>query len=118
MKLLTTLFVALAMTAAAADVAGTWKASLETPNGTIQNTFVFKVDGGKLTGTVTGQAGEAPIADGKVEGDNVSFTVKRDTPNGELVLNYKGTISGDDMKMTVTIPAMDRSFDFAAKREK
>ncbi|HTP30791.1 MAG TPA: hypothetical protein VMJ75_01380 [Candidatus Acidoferrales bacterium] len=118
MKVLTTLFLALALTASAADVAGSWKASLETPNGTIENTFVFKVDAGKLTGTVTGQMGEAPISDGKVDGDNVSFTVKRDTPNGEFVLNYKGAVSGDEIKMTVSIPAMDRSFDFTAKRVK
>jgi hypothetical protein len=31
-----------ALTLCAADVAGTWKASVETPNGTIEDTFVFK----------------------------------------------------------------------------
>jgi hypothetical protein len=118
MKLIALLFAAFAMTAAAADIAGTWKASIETPNGTIENTFVLKVDGDKLTGTVTGQMGEAPITDGKVDGDNVSFAVKRQTPNGEFVLNYKGAVSGDEMKVTVQIPAMDRSFDFTAKRAK
>ena len=34
------------------DAAGTWKGSIDTPNGAIENTFVFKVDGARLTGTV------------------------------------------------------------------
>src|ERR1019366_2437871 len=41
------------LAALAADASGTWKASLETPNGTMENTFTLKVDGDKLTGTVT-----------------------------------------------------------------
>jgi hypothetical protein len=53
MKILAALFVLLAGTALAADVAGTWKATVDTPNGAMESTFVFKVDGAKLTGTVT-----------------------------------------------------------------
>jgi len=37
----------------AADIAGTWKATAEGPNGAIERTFVFKVDGTKLTGETT-----------------------------------------------------------------
>jgi len=119
MKLLTLLFALFAICANAADIAGTWKASIETPNGTIETTFVFKVDGDKLTGTATSaQMGESAIADGKVDGDNISFAIKRDTPNGEFVLNYKGKVAGDEIKMTISIPAMDRSFDMTAKRAK
>ncbi|SPE37296.1 exported hypothetical protein [Candidatus Sulfopaludibacter sp. SbA3] len=64
-KWLLALIAAFALTASAADVAGTWKASVETPNGTFESTFAFKVDGAKLTGTVTGQMGEAPISEGR-----------------------------------------------------
>src|SRR5450759_201727 len=68
-----------AIVALAADASGTWKASVETPNGTMENTFTFKVEGDKLTGTITmGQMGEAPISEGKVDGDNVSFAVVRE----------------------------------------
>ena len=46
------------MAALAADASGTWTASLETPNGTMENTFTLKVDGDKLSGTITmGQMG-------------------------------------------------------------
>src|ERR1035437_7067707 len=65
------------LAALAADASGTWKASMEGPNGTMESTFAFKVDGDKLTGTVTmGQMGEAPTSEGKVDGDNVSFALR------------------------------------------
>ena len=119
MKLLVTLFALFALTAAAADLAGTWKASIETPNGNIESTFEFKVDGAKLTGTVTSQQmGSTPISDGKVDGDNFSFALKREGPNGEFVINYKGTVKGDEAKMQISIAAFDRTFDVTAKRVK
>jgi hypothetical protein len=119
MKLFLALFVLFALTASAADLAGTWKASLETPNGNIESTFEFKVDGAKLTGSVTSQQmGTTPISDGKIEGDNFSFAVKREGPNGEFVINYKGTVKGDEAKMQISIAAFDRTFDVTAKRAK
>ena len=66
-----------AWTASAADVAGTWKASTSTPDGnTFETTFVFKVDGEKLTGSTSNQfMADTPISEGKVDVDNVSFLV-------------------------------------------
>ena len=65
MKWLLVLFAAFAFTASAADIAGTWKASTETPNGTFETTFVFKVDGTTLTGSTTNQMmGEKAISEG------------------------------------------------------
>jgi hypothetical protein len=119
MKWLLAMMAVFALTASAADVSGTWKATVETPNGTMETSFTFKVDGSKVTGTATmGQMGESPISEGKVEGDTVSFAIVRQGPNGEFRINYKGTVSGDDMKITATIPAMDRSFEMTAKRAK
>ncbi len=107
------------ITASAADVSGTWKGSVETPNGAMETTFVFKVDAGKVTGTATmGQMGESPISEGKVDGDTVTFAVVRQGPNGEFRINYSGKATGDDMKITATIPAMDRTFEMTAKRSK
>src|SRR5436309_6759826 len=85
----TTILLALAFAAVAADVTGKWVAQVAGRNGTQEMTFNLKVDGGKLTGTVTGGGGgrgrrgggggggaaqPAPITDGKIDGDNVSFT--------------------------------------------
>jgi hypothetical protein len=49
----------LCVAAAAADISGKWKAEFNTPDGTQRvNTFTFKVDAGKLTGTVAGAQDE------------------------------------------------------------
>jgi hypothetical protein len=103
----------------AADASGTWKASIETPNGTMENTFTLKVAGDKLTGTITmGQMGEAPISEGKVDGDNVSFAVVRERDGNQFKIAYKGKVAGDEMKLTGEVVGMDRTFEMTAKRAK
>ena len=42
----------------------------------MERTFVFKVDGHKLTGeTTSNMFGKSTIEDGKVDGDDISFSV-------------------------------------------
>jgi hypothetical protein len=107
------------LTVLAADASGTWKASIETPNGAMENTFTFKVEGDKLTGTITmGQMGEGPISEGKVDGDNVSFAVVREFNGNEFRINYKGKVAGDEMKLTGEVVGRDRTFEMTAKRAK
>src|SRR5262249_40162481 len=115
-RLLATLLIC-AAAAFAADASGTWKASIETPNGTIEATFTLKVDSGKLTGTVTnGQTGETKISDGKVDGDSISFSIVRESNGNEFRINYKGKVSDTEIKFTGDIPGMDRTFEFTAKK--
>jgi hypothetical protein len=100
-----------ALTALGADVAGKWKATFESQNGTREVTFTFQVSDGKLTGTATGQQGDAPVV-GKVEGDKINFTVERD----QFKATFTGTIDGDEIKLSGTIG--ERTFDFPLKRVK
>jgi len=117
--LIPVMFALFALLAFAADATGTWKASFETPNGKIESTFVFKVDGSKLTGTVTtANFGEVQIADGKVDGDNVAFSTVRNGPQGEFRINYKGKMAEDEIKFDVTVAGMDQTFPITAKRVK
>ena len=37
-------------------------------------TFNFKADGSTLTGTMSNPRGESRIKDGKIDGDNISFS--------------------------------------------
>ena len=107
------------LAALAADASGTWKASMEGPNGMMESTFVLKVDGAKLTGSVTmGEMGEAPISEGKVDGDSVSFAVVRERDGNQFRVNYKGKVSGDEMKLSGEVVGMDRTFEMTAKRAK
>jgi hypothetical protein len=95
-KTLTTLlgFLLLAAVAFAADVTGKWTAMVPGRDGEQAATFTFKQEGDKLTGTFTRPQGELPLADGKVSGDTISFTVE--TQRGKQ--NYTGTISGTEIK--------------------
>jgi hypothetical protein len=103
----------LAVSLSAADVSGKWRAEFTTPDGTQRvNTFTFKVEGDKLTGTVAGTQDETPIKDGKVTGDTISFTADR--PFGTFA--YKGKITGE--AITFTVQFNDNAFEMTAKRQK
>jgi hypothetical protein len=120
-KWLLVLMAMFTLAASAADVTGTWKASTETPNGTMESTFVFKVDGAKLTGTVSNpMGGENPISDGKIDGDALSFVVAISFNGQDFKLNYAGEVTGNEMKLTITMPALGggdpRSFEMTAKK--
>jgi len=53
-------------------------------------TFNFKADGAMLTGSTLGFDGaEVPIKDGKIDGNNISFTVTFDFGGMPFVLSYK-----------------------------
>src|SRR5260221_7643561 len=90
--------VSLSLVMAAADVSGKWKAEFTTPDGTARvNTFTFKAEGGNLTGTVAGAQDETAIQNGKITGDEISFTAER--PFGAF--SYKGKVSGNEIKFKV-----------------
>jgi hypothetical protein len=101
----------------AADVDGKWSGSVSTPNGDFPVGFAFKADGAKLTGTMEGMDGmNIPIADGKVDGANISFTVTLDFGGMPLVLNYKGVVSAAEIKLMGD--AMGMPFELTVKKAK
>ncbi len=117
MKWMLALIALFAVTASAADISGTWKGTAETQNGPVVRTFVFKVDGNKLTGDTTSDMfGKSVIEDGKIDGDNVSFTITVNYQGNEGKVNYKGKVDGDQIKFTVEIPAYDQKIEYIAKR--
>ena len=117
MKRLLFLLAALAMSALAADVAGTWKVSAEGPNGNMERTFVFQVDGSKLTGeTTSSMMGKSTIADGKVEGDNLSFTITIKLQDNEMKVNYKGKVTGNEIHFTAELPGGGQSIEWHGKK--
>ena len=110
----------LAALAFAADVSGKWTAQVPGRNGqAAENTFNLKVEGDKVTGTITSPQGEATIADGKVSGDDISFTVSREIQGNAIKIIYKGKVSGDEIKFTRTIEGRDvPPTEFTAKKAK
>src|SRR5208282_5913508 len=84
-----------------AKVAGTWEMTSQGQNGPMTQTLTITQDGGTIKGTVTGRRGDAPL-EGTVTGNKVSFTVKRQTQDGDtMVIQYNATVDGDSLKGTV-----------------
>lgn len=72
--------------------------------------MTIEQNGDKIKGALKGPRAEAPL-EGTVKGNKISFTVKRDTPRGEVTLEYTGTVDGDSMKGTFPrrqAPRLDR----------
>jgi len=97
----TTILFLAAASALAADLSGKWKGNLKGPNGDLETAMDLKIDGEKLTGTVTNMYGEEQITEGVVKGDDVSFVVL--AGGGQFKIVYKGKVEGDQVKFHVTI---------------
>jgi opacity protein-like surface antigen len=110
---------ALATAALAADVTGTWTASFDTQVGVQKYTYTFKVDGNKLTGKAKSELAntETEIAEGTVNGDDISFVENLNFQDMPLRIVYKGKIAGDELKLTRTILDMFTE-EAVAKRAK
>jgi hypothetical protein len=91
----------LSIAALAADIGGKWTAQMPGRGGqTREATFNFKVDGNTLTGTVSGPRGDMEISDGKIDGDQISFSQTMEFNGNSTKILYKGTVSGDQIKFT------------------
>jgi len=104
----------------AADLNGKWVGQVPGRGGqTRETTFTFKAEGDKLTGTVSGMQGDNPISDGKISGDDITFTVKLSIQGNDITFLYKGKVSGDEIKFTRTRQGGDQpGQEFTAKRAK
>jgi hypothetical protein len=108
-------FVLAAASCFAADVDGKWAGTFNTPNGDIPVGFNLKADGAALSGTTTGPEGaELKIANGKVDGDKITFSVTIDFGGQAMVLNYSGVVSKDQIKFTIDVMGMP--LDMTVKR--
>jgi hypothetical protein len=93
-------FLAMVASAWAADVTGKWVAQIPGRDGMSENTFNFKVEGTKLSGTLSTQQGETAITDGTVSGDEISFVIVRKMGENEMKQLWKGKVAGDEIKFT------------------
>ena len=122
LALLSVCFMLLATAVWAADVSGKWTAQVPGREGQTQETTItLKVEGEKLTGSVAGQQGETPITDGKVSGDEISFSVTRERQGNTIKQIFKGKVAGDEIKFTRTTEGGQGNrppVEFTAKRAK
>jgi hypothetical protein len=115
---LAVLFLALCAAVFAADVTGKWVGQVPgRDNQTREMTFNLKADGDKLTGEVGAGRGTRPLEDGKISGDEISFTQTFEFNGNSMKFLYKGKVEGDQIKFTREREGgQGRKVEFTAKK--
>ncbi len=112
------LLAVLSVAAWAADISGTWAMSRPGRDGAMTTVDITIVqEGTKIKVTMPpGPRGGDPITgEGTLEGNAIAWKIVRQGPQGEMVINYKGTVEGDSMKGTMTM--MEREIEWTAKKK-
>jgi len=104
----------------AADLSGTWKSEFDSQIGRQKYTYTLKQDGDKLTGKanseIEDQKREAQLSEGKVDGDKVSFVEMLKFNENDIRIEYSGTISNNEMKLTREVGTFAKE-DIILKRD-
>ncbi len=102
-----------------ADIDGKWTGSIAGPDGGqgMPVSYTFKADGNTLTGTSLGpDNSQIPIKNGKIDGNNISFSISFDMGGQEMKMDFKGVLSGDQIK--ISFDMMGTPSEFVVKRAK
>ena len=95
------LFCAFSLTLSGADLAGIWNGQTTDRNGDVQDlSFRFVQSGDTLTGKMYGDNESTPIADAKITGNQVTFSVTFELNGSITKFIYTGTIHGDLLELT------------------
>ncbi|CAN5866458.1 outer membrane beta-barrel family protein [soil metagenome] len=81
------------------DPNGTWTGTM----GRFDLTLNLKAEGENLTGTVTTPRGETAITDGRINGNEISFSLSL----GPNTMPYKGRIAGDRLYLSTNFMGQD-----------
>jgi len=86
------MFLLMASSCFAAGIDGTWKTKMQGQDGDMELTFVFKMVGEKLTGTIKSPNGDMEISNTKVNGKEFSFEVSFN----DMTIKHKCILKEDD----------------------
>ena len=85
------------------SVDGRYKVELDTTMGPQSIELTLKTDGDSLSGTMDGHFGAQSFSGGTVSGNDVSWSVKLESPMGEMQLDVNGTVNGDEISGEVQL---------------
>jgi hypothetical protein len=101
----------------AGDPGGDWKGSVDVNGSDMPLTFHLKVKDSSVTGAIEGMpTTPVDIQNGKIEGDNITFTAVTDYQGNSFKLIYKGKIDGNQIKFSVGTDDGSWGVEFVAKR--
>lgn len=96
------------------SVEGTWNVTVNSPMGAQPSTLTLKLEGGALTGTQSAQGNTQAIANGKLDGDTVTWSNSITTPF-PMTLEFTGKLAGDTLNGSVKAGSFG-SFPFTGNR--
>jgi len=99
-----------------ADVSGDWEFSMQTGRGGLTQTIHFDQEGESLTVTMSGRGGGKFTGEGTIKGNDIEWTIVRNSPKGEFTFRYTGVVEGDSMSGTVQMRNRG-SLEWTAKRK-
>jgi hypothetical protein len=100
------------------SLSGNWQVDSAAGGSQSRQACALTQKANELTGTCNSERGTVELK-GKVDGKNVTWTYKTDSPGGLVTVVYKGTIDSAD-KMAGTLLAVEYSVEgeFTATRSK
>jgi len=103
---------------ASADPSGTWKWTREFNGQSQECVLKLDWDGKALTGEYEAFGNTSPIADGKLEGDQIAYHVEREFNGDKFDVKFNGKLADDEIvgKVVVGRDGEPMEFDWHAKR--
>ena len=84
------------------SVAGTWDATVTTPNGGGKPTLTFVVKGDSVTGTVKRPNGEVLPLKGTINGKDLTYSYTVAMQSGDVLVTVKAKVVGDSLNGTMS----------------
>ena len=93
---------------------GKWEITINSPMGAQKAQLDVKADGAALSGTQTAQGSTQALANGKVDGNTVTWSANITNPM-PMTLDFTGTVDGDKISGSVKAGAFG-SFPFTGAK--
>ncbi|NBW66096.1 hypothetical protein EBR44_10085, partial [bacterium] len=91
----------------AAQIAGTWRMTIDSPQGAQSVSATFTQNGTSFSGKVTGlPTGDAEISNGRVDGNKASWSLALSFGAQSFNLDFNGDITGNRMTGSVALGPM------------
>jgi hypothetical protein len=110
-------FASLVIAQSAVD--GVWTGEVQGGRGPQQVTLTLKTEGGKLGGTIGGgRGGPVNIEEASLSGSTVKFKTKQMGRGGEVILNWTGTVKGEEIAFSRMPEGGQQATEFTLKKQK